>query len=250
MPVPPGPVSVTSRVSGRSSSAVTAASSSCLPMSGVAAPGRSARRTGVAGGASSSGSWRRMRCSSARSSAKARDRARRAPARGAEGGERVGLSPGAVEREHLLGAEALAVRVLGDERLELGGDLVVKPVLEVRVDPRLERREPPLLEASGLRVRERLVCNVSESGAPPERERLDRLARRARSCSKRSTSSSPSPTRSRYPGAPGHDPVRAERVPQRMDVHLERVLRAGRRRLSPDRVDQAIDRDRPVRLHE
>ena len=69
-PVPPGPVSVTSRVSGRSRSADTAASSRLRPTMGVDAGGRpSSWRGGAAGGASRSGSWRRMRCSSARSSA-------------------------------------------------------------------------------------------------------------------------------------------------------------------------------------
>ena len=69
-PSRPGPVSVTSRVSGRSRSAETAASSRLRPTMGVDAGGRpSSRGGGAAAGASSSGSWRRMRCSSVRRSA-------------------------------------------------------------------------------------------------------------------------------------------------------------------------------------
>ena len=52
----------------------------------------------------------------------------------AVGLERLGLAPGAVEREHLLAAQPLAQRMLADERLELAGDLGVAAAGEVRVD--------------------------------------------------------------------------------------------------------------------
>ena len=60
--------------------------------------------------------------------------------------ERLGLAARAVEREHLLAAQPLAQRVLGDERLELGDERRVPPERELGVDPLLERREPQLLE--------------------------------------------------------------------------------------------------------
>ena len=45
----------------------------------------------------------------------------------AVGFERVGLAAGAVEREHQLGVEALAVRVLGGQRLQLGASAPWRP---------------------------------------------------------------------------------------------------------------------------
>ena len=51
-------------------------------------------------------------------------------------------------------------------------------------------------------------------------------------------------------GRAGHDPVGAERRTERMDVHLERVQRPGRRRLAPDPVDQPVGGDGLVRLEE
>jgi hypothetical protein len=47
-----------------------------------------------------------------------------------------------------------------------------------------------------------------------------------------------------------HDPVGAERLPQRVHVHLEGARGARRRRLAPDRVDQPVGRDRLVRAEE
>ena len=61
-------------------------------------------------------------------------------ARGAVGGERVGLAARAVEREHELRARPFAQRLGGDERLELGDELGVAPERKVGLDPLLERR--------------------------------------------------------------------------------------------------------------
>ena len=88
------------------------------------------------------------------------------------GGERVCLPAGAVEREHQLRAQALAVGLLGDEPLQLGDELLVAATGEVALDPLLERRETKLLEPLGLLRGERLVAQVSERAPAPERERL------------------------------------------------------------------------------
>ena len=56
--------------------------------------------------------------------------------------ERLGLTPGAVEREHELAAQPLLKRMLRDEGLELGGQGAVTAELEVRLDPLDQRREP------------------------------------------------------------------------------------------------------------
>ena len=53
--------------------------------------------------------------------------------------ERVGLAAAAVEREHPLLEEPLAIRLLGRERFELGDDGVVSAAGELRVVAKLER---------------------------------------------------------------------------------------------------------------
>ena len=55
------------------------------------------------------------------------------------GRERLGLPAAAVKREHQLRAEALAQRMLGDERLELADHLGVTTEREVGLDALLER---------------------------------------------------------------------------------------------------------------
>ena len=97
-------------------------------------------------------------------------------ARGAVGGERVGLAARAVEREHELRARALAQRLGGDQRLELGDELGVAPEREIRLDPLLERDGAQLLEPRDLGLGERLVEEVGERRAAPERERLAQRA--------------------------------------------------------------------------
>ena len=72
------------------------------------------------------------------------------------------LAAAAVEREHQLGAKAFAVRVLGDQRLELGDEREVAAQRELGVDPLLDRRQPELLEPLGLDLREPLELEIGE----------------------------------------------------------------------------------------
>ncbi len=99
-------------------------------------------------------------------------------ARRAVGGERVRLAPGAVEREHELGAGALAEWLRLDERLELGDELGVAAEREIRVDALLQHDRAELLEPCDLGLCERLVEEVGERGAPPEDEGLAENGRR------------------------------------------------------------------------
>ena len=91
---------------------------------------------------------------------------------GAIRGERVGLAAGSVEGEHQLSARPLAERVRLDDRLELGDELRVAAEREVGLDPLLEHDGAQLLETGDLGLCERLVREVGERGAAPERERL------------------------------------------------------------------------------
>ena len=56
--------------------------------------------------------------------------------------ERVGLASAPVEREHRLGVQPLAQRVVGREPEDLAERLVVPAEGELRVDPLLERDQP------------------------------------------------------------------------------------------------------------
>ena len=198
LPVPPGPVSVTSRISRRARSAVDGRELELAADTASWRPGGTGLRRAVAAGAA-----RRGRVLSEDLLLERAQLGGRLEAELVEGvagvavrGERVCLAAGAVEGEHLLGAESLAVGVGGDERLELGGERRVVSCLEVEVDACLERGEARLLEPGSLRRGERLVGDVGERGAAPERERLaGRPA--ATSRSKRTASSSPSSTRTR-----------------------------------------------------
>ena len=85
--------------------------------------------------------------------------------------ERVCLPPAAVEREHQLPAEALAERVLADERLQLADDVGVRAELEVGLDACPRAR--PCRSSSRLRsrLRELLVGELRERRPAPEAER-------------------------------------------------------------------------------
>ena len=79
------------------------------------------------------------------------------PARVLVGLQRVGLAVGAVEGEHQLRAQPLAVGVLADQGLELADDLGVATERELRLDELLQRRDPQVLEPGDLALREGLV---------------------------------------------------------------------------------------------
>ena len=68
--------------------------------------------------------------------------------------------------------QALAERVLGDERLELADELAVRAGGELGLDRAFERAQPLLLEPPDRGRGERLVGDVGERRAAPQRERL------------------------------------------------------------------------------
>src|SRR5262249_6816117 len=93
------------------------------------------------------------------------------PADPLEGGERVRLPSAPVEREHELPVEALAQRVIGDERLQLRYELEVPCEREIGIDPLLERDQTQLLQPGDIALRERLVGHVRKRCPSPEAER-------------------------------------------------------------------------------
>jgi hypothetical protein len=82
--------------------------------------------------------------------------------------ERLRLSPRAVEGEHELSAKAFPQRVVPDERLELGDDVLVSCQREIGLDAFLETHEPAFLQAGDRRLGERLVREVRERRPSPE----------------------------------------------------------------------------------
>ena len=138
LPIPPGPVSVSSRTSGvgeqrlRGRQILVAAEQRRRRAAAAAAAGPASaadeRGRAVDVVALRDGSWARI-CGleplqlGARVQAEVLDER---VAGAAVGVERVGLAAGAVEGEHQLGVEALAVRVLGGQAFELGDELACR----------------------------------------------------------------------------------------------------------------------------
>ena len=180
--------------------------------------------------------------------------------------ERVGLAVGAVEGEHQLGPETLPVRVLVDERLELPDHLAVAAEHELRLDQPFERDGMQLVEPGGLALRERLVGEVGQRRAAPQRERL--LEGRHRGLRASRVELGPGlrheplePVRVELLGVElelvavvaRDDHVRgpaSERLPEPGDVHLQRLGGRRRRVLAPQLVDHAIGAERLVRVQQ
>ena len=108
------------------------------------------------------GVLRRIACSSSRSRRAGLDPelVDERPSRLVVCGERIGLTTRAVERQHQLRTQVLTQRLLGDQLLELGDEIVLAPERQVRLDAQLERDEPELLEPVDRRLGERLVREV------------------------------------------------------------------------------------------
>jgi hypothetical protein len=153
--------------------------------------------------------------------------------------------------------------MLGDERLELGGEGGVATERELGVVPQLERVQALLLEAARLRPRERLVGKVGEDRAAPERERLPELpgrsigtagselllgagdqAHEAVDVQLALVHAQPVALAVRL------DPIGTEGRAQPVDVDLERGDCRGRRLLSPELVDQPVARNCLARMEE
>ena len=84
--------------------------------------------------------------------------------------QRVRLSARSVERQHELPAQPLSERVLADEILELADELGVAPDREVGVDAGLDGGEPQPVQAGDVRLGERLVGEVGQRLAAPQRQ--------------------------------------------------------------------------------
>ena len=148
--------------------------------------------------------------------------------------------------------------MLGDESLELRDERRVSADAQLGVDPFLQPCEPQLLEAFDLHLRERLVCEVAERRAAPQRQRLGQLfervlrrVRRKRTPPLLEQSLVPveidvieAGTKHVAGRARDEDglarPVRVKRLAQPRHVRLDAVRGAGGRPIAPELVDQDV----------
>ena len=149
----------------------------------------------------------------------------------AVGLERLRLPARAVEREHQLPAQTLAVRMLGDQRLELADELRVAAEREIGLDPLLERRQPQILQPPGLDPRERLLGELGQRRPAPQR-------RAPRAAGSRAAPGS-------APRASRDEPLEPQQV-DRLRLDLEHVARRPRHAASPPAAACAAARRTPA----
>ncbi len=147
----------------------------------------------------------------------------------------------------------------GDERLDLGDEAGVASASEVHIDPVLERGEVRPLEPCDLGMGKRLVPEVGQRSPAPQAERgLEEWSRLVRRPPRGVRDEPLEPARvelvdtdaHEVPGRPRDEHAFAEHLPQLRDVALDHLHRRRRWLLAPERLAQAIDRNRLVRVEE
>jgi hypothetical protein len=154
--------------------------------------------------------------------------------------------------------------VLGDERLELGGELVVAAEGEPCADAALDRLEPQLLEACDLELGERHRGNTGERRATPERGGAlevvgGDVGRAGRERLTRLLDELLEPPRvellvlelEHVPAGAGEERLReAVELAQSRDRVLDHLRRGRRRRDAPELVHDLVHRHQLVRVQE
>ena len=173
----------------------------------------------------------------------------------AVGGQGLRLPARAVKRHHQLGSQALPVRLLRDQRLELADQVRVAAECEVGLDPLLQCGKALPVEPPGFQPGKRLSSKLGQRRPPPELESLAQELRgvvQVRSPRLRNQRLEAQEIelvrfdRNQIAGRPGQqDPLR-QQLAQARDVHLQR--RHGRlgRLIAPELVDQTLARDDPI----
>ena len=179
-----------------------------------------------------------------------------APARCLEDVERVRLAPGAIEGEHQAREQSLTQRVLVNEPLELGRELGAVTERELRLEPRLERAQPELLESLRVRLERFAVEQVAPGRPAPQRERDRQLAQccvivivLSRRAGVRDESLEfvdvelAGLDAQQIAARLASQTVLAEELPQPVEVCVERLSGAPRWPLPPERINEVIARD-------
>ena len=170
------------------------------------------------------------------------------PAERAEGVERVRLAPGAIERQHQRGDQALVPRMRGHQRFQLRDELRPAAGRELRLHPRLERAQPQLLQPLRLGAAERQVEQVGPRRAAPQRERLRGMLAGQR-LELGHVELARLHAQGVAPRGPGQ-PVVAEQLAQPVDVRVERLRGARRQPLRPQRLEQLAAGHDAVRVQQ
>jgi len=146
------------------------------------------------------------------------------------------------------------------ERLQLGDELHVTPELEIDLDPVEQSREPQLVQPLGLAGCEALETKVGERRPAPELERLAQALGLERRLLRRPSLGDEAVELERVelavlhpcevPRGAGDEPRGPEELAQPRDVALHELVRASRRLIAPQLVDETLARDRLVCVQE
>ena len=178
--------------------------------------------------------------------------------------ERVGLTARAVEGEHQVGVQLLAVGVLADQLLQLGDDRGVLAEGEIQLEPVLERGQPDALQAGALGREPPEQLHVGQRRPAEEAERLaegggglGEVAGGALAPGVLDVTFEAIEVEGagrqlhRVAGRLGHDRlVLAEHAPELRDVHLQRLGGRRGRLVAPQLVDQPVGGDHAVAMAE
>ena len=174
-------------------------------------------------------------------------------------GQRIGLPPAPVQREHQKPPQPLAERIPGHQALQLPGNLRGQPQLDIGLDPALHRHQPKLLQPGALPGQSLHIGHVGKRAAPPQPQRLPEPGGRGRRL----------PVLQRLPARPGQplEPVgvqltrsrrqgvtaaprdqrgiRAHQRAQPGQMRPQRPGRSRRRRGPPQILGQPLRRNHP-----
>ena len=174
------------------------------------------------------------------------------------GGERVGLAPAAVQRQHQLGVDLLIQRVIGHHRGQVGHDLLVPAQRQQHVGALFGGGGAQLAKPDPLGLGER-PGDPGEGDATPQRERGVERGHRAGRVARLAQLAGPAQVllegdrvrlsrhQVQHVAGPGRDqdtpraaqrPVGLDDPPQAGHVGIDAALGAGRGILPPDGIDE------------
>ena len=172
-------------------------------------------------------------------------------------GERVRLPARPVQRRHELGPQTLAERMLDDEPLEIGDELLVPAEPQSGLETQLDALQPELVQPQRLLAREQLAAQSGERIAPPEIERTreERLGQAVVCIRERLPAVGEQvlealgvelSLRDREPVADpiAEEPPGRERTPKLRDIDPEDTRRGRGRLAVPHRLDQRLGGER------
>ncbi len=173
------------------------------------------------------------------------------------GGERVGLPARPIQSEDQQLAQALAQRMLPNERLQLAHYLGVAAERQVRLETLRKRDQPQLLQPTDLVTCKVFEPKVREGGTPPELERLPQHTAcllGGTACKQRAASLEqalePLPIERTFFDTDDVtermrlDHALAERLSQLRDPDLDCLARGRGRTLTPQGIDEPLRRHR------